>query len=226
MVSEDVRIAEKARIRIEAKAKYRESHREQLHMWDAQYRKKHRNELLERKKLLRRRFVASLSDVKLAELGREQSERNRLYREKNKEKLRQKDREYQKNHREERRMYDKLRQPFQTVFRRKRRLGTCLNGERIVIRGIIKRPYPPSSTCELCGNCFKRLVYHHWDNTEKILAKVVSDKEPLFVRGIWVCQPCNIFVHRLTEFPTLAEKWAKMKAFIEILNNPMRECGK
>ena len=198
--SVDVKIAEEARRESEYGRKYRMLHHE---------------DVLERKKRYRIQRLLSLSDVELAEEARERSEHNRVYRKRNKERLSQNAEEYRETHREERRLYDKLRQESHRNWGRERRLFTTLNGKMVTIRGILKREYPPANCCELCGKLDLRLVYHHWEGTETILCIPKSDAHPVFLKGIWVCQPCNIFIHRLTEFPFIVEKWFTLKETVE-----------
>jgi len=216
----------------EYQKRYREKHREQIQerqrlyrldnlekvrAYERKYRHKHWGRILEYQRRYRAELLDRLSDVEIAERARKASEGNRRYREKNREKLRQRDREYQRKHKEERRLYDKLRRKQQRDWLRERRLITPLDGEIVRISGILKRPYPNPQRCELCGKKL-RLKYHHWDDTKELVEKTTkyySDQNPLFLRGLWVCQPCDLFIHRLTEFPFLAEKWFMLKRNVE-----------
>lgn len=154
-------------------------------------------------------------DVKIAEEARMKSEYNRRYRERNKEKLESYNAEYRENHKTERRLYDKARQEQHRIWQRERRLCTTLNNKRIYIDGLLKREYPISTCCELCKKPHLQLGYHHWTNTMDLLKVPKSTKHPLFLKGVWVCQPCNIFIHKLTEFPFLAEAWFALKETVD-----------
>lgn len=219
MVSIDVAVAEKARLDCNKSKKYRIKHPEKA----KEYSYTHREEKNTHQREYRKRIFGSMSDVEIAEMARKISESNRKYRQNNLEKKRRIDREYQRIHKEERRIYDKeIHGPRQKRWKRERRVCTTLNGKSVMIKGILKRPYPNDSKCELCNGEKGRLVYHHWEDTEEILKRASSDKDPIFLKGIWVCQPCNNFVHRLTEFPYLAEAWFALKGVIDKKDNSQR----
>ena len=89
---------------------------------------------------------------------------------------------YQKDHVEKYRenrlkSYYKNKQHYKD-YARKNRIGTVdANGNKKVIFGR-KREYPFDEKCEVCKVYGKRLVYHHWDDSEPIL-------------GMWVCTRCH-----------------------------------
>jgi len=191
---------------------------EKAREYQRRYRQKYPERILEFQRRYRAKLRETLSDIEIAERARKTSEDNRCYREKNKEKIRQRDREYQRNHKDERRLYDKLRRKQQRDWLRERRLITPLNGKMVRIGGILKRPYPNPPRCELCDKEL-RLKYHHWDDTEELVettTKNYLDKNPLFLKGVWVCQPCDLFIHRLTDYPFILEKWFKLKERVEL----------
>jgi len=50
--------------------------------------------------------------------------------------------------------------------------------------------------CEMCEKLPKRLVYHHWDETD-------------FSQGIWVCQSCHNLAHGVEK--GLTDKYLNLK---------------
>jgi len=66
------------------------------------------------------------------------------------------------------------------------RLGTTIDGKKVYIYGIVKRPKPAS--CELCHRSYNvlenHLHYHHWD-----------DNHPEI--GMWICVPCHWFAEKV-----------------------------
>lgn len=69
----------------------------------------------------------------------------------------------------------------QRDYQRKYRIGQ--NGKDI--RGVKnKRGYPKDESCEVCKRNGKRLVYHHWDDSD-------------FSQGMWICNRCHVAAHWL-----------------------------
>jgi hypothetical protein len=83
------------------------------------------------------------------------------------EKSRRKSREYWKKHPEKWQI---------------ERLGTVINGQPVTIYHLNKRRRPEN--CELCQKQRKRLVYHHWDDSN-------------FNKGMWLCLGCHHFISRV-----------------------------
>lgn len=122
-------------------------------------------------------------------------EYNRIYGkrryEKNKNKIIARQKEYQKTHREERKIYFR-----ENLLHSK--------GKWIIVR---KRPYPSNNNCELCKRIIKRLLWHHWD-----------DSKPYW--GMWLCGVCHSFAERLDggftksylELKKKASEWKGKKA--------------
>ena len=216
LAEEDIEAAEQARINCDKSKRYCIKHSEKVREYNRRYKEVHREEHKTYCKEYRKRIFASMSDVEIAERAREISDRNRIYCMNNREKKLLLGKAYRDSHKKERRIYDKtINRPKQKRRGRERRLCTTLNGKSITIGGLLKRPYPEDSKCELCNKEKRRLGYHHWENTEELLMHISSDKNPIFLKGIWICQPCNNFVHRLTEFPFLAEAWFALKGMID-----------
>jgi len=185
--------------------RYRLRHPEQVRERNRQWKAEHYDQV----RAYNKEYKAKLSKEKRAEY-------HRNYRLAHLEKLRASSRAYQAAHKEERRIYDKtIWHPKRKLWNRKRRLCTTLNGKSLTIQGVLKRTYPNDSKCELCHGVKNRLAYHHWEDTEELLKRTFSDKEPVFLKGLWVCQPCNNFIHRLTQFPDLAKTWFELKEKIE-----------
>lgn len=122
---------------------------------------------------------------------------------------------YREKRREYMRAYYKLTEKKRASENRTSKIYTVLNGKMIGIRGLLKRPYPNPPVCELCGQP-NMLKYHHWMDTKFILASPRSKANPLYVPGIWICQPCDNFCHKLMDYPLLAKKWEILKAEAEV----------
>lgn len=105
----------------------------------------------------------------------------RAYRERNRERLNARDRNYRKEHLEACRAYG-LAYYYKHKKERldKDRIQTLTLGDGRTITGLNKRPYP--NHCEVCTREGLRLSYHHWDDND-------------YNTGIWVCLPC----HRMAE---------------------------
>jgi len=105
----------------------------------------------------------------------------------NKERILEQCREYDKNHKEEKKQYTKINRKIitkkHTDYERVNFLrSTKLNNGKYVHCN--KRSYPLDNACELCGRKNTRLVYHHWNN-EKLEF------------GIWTCN--SVKCHWLME---------------------------
>lgn len=188
--------------RDERARKWRASHREYIAVRNRKYKQEYRERMTE---------------VDIAK----RTEYNRRYRALHRDELSRKYKIWREQHKEERRLYDRnVWSPKVKLRRRKDTLNTTLNGKPLVIKGLLKRCYPTDSRCELCHGVKGRLAYHHWEDTEEIAKRASASQEPLFLKGIWVCQPCNNFIHRLTQFPNLPSVWFELKHNIE---QPMRE---
>ena len=104
--------------------------------------------------------------------------------------------------------YEKNRKKI-IEFRRKHVIQTNKHGnhrDRIFIMGVIKRPYPIDSICEICDKAARKLSYHHWDNN-------------IPSQGIWVCHACHSGCNFL-ERTTFCEKYFSTKADIVTNYNP------
>jgi hypothetical protein len=193
--------------RSEINHRHHERHREEDNARTRKWKADHRDYIARANK----EYKATLSKEKIAEYNR-RSRQNHL------EEKRAKDRLYRATHKEERKMYDRLVYfPRRKLQNRTRWLSTTLNGKPLVIKGLLKRSYPSDSCCELCHGVKGRLAYHHWEDTEEILRRVALARESVFLRGIWICQPCNNFVHRLTQFPDLVNAWFELKEKLDEL---------
>lgn len=68
---------------------------------------------------------------------------------------------------------------------------------------ITKRGYPKNNKCELCER-EKRLVYHHWDDTQL--------KKGSFIMGLWLCNRCHQLSEALDNDKKLGNKYLKLKS--------------
>lgn len=208
---ESARKAEKAR---ESNRKYRLKNPEKICESQREYKLKNPEKIRE-------------SNRKYALNNREKiRERHRKYRLNNPEKVREWGRKWRRSHLEEvakkQREYrvknkEKLKAYFKKYEETRRKnhrntsLCTMFNGKMVHIRGLLKRSYPESKDCELCGKSNLRLKYHHWMDTAFILASPRSATNPLYVPGLWVCQPCDMFCHKLEDYPMLPKKMEILK---------------
>ena len=77
----------------------------------------------------------------------------------------------------------------------------CLGYGDKVVRGLNKRDYPKDG-CELCHNTTRRLVYHHWDNSD-------------FNKGIWLCSKCHSLAGLWDEEGISTNDYLELKQNIE-----------
>ena len=192
--------------------KWRAKHPEQVKERSRQWKAENRDHVAIYNKAYKKKYKANMTE----EAKQKKKDYDRVYKFAHLDERNRKDKIWRENHKEERRLYDKyVWYPKQKLMKREHHLSTTLNGKPLVIKGLLKRCYPTDSRCELCHGVKGKLAYHHWDDTQEVLKQTVSCKQPVFLKGLWVCQPCNNFVHRLTEFPELAKTWFELKEKIE-----------
>lgn len=83
------------------------------------------------------------------------------------------------------------------------------NGRRIHGK---KRSFPENFSCEVCGHKpFKKLDYHHWDDTKPI-------------KGMWVCGFCHKGIHKYEDGGVFRQSdrfsWAiHLNAYLKLKND-------
>lgn len=81
-------------------------------------------------------------------------------------------------------------------------LSTVVNGERVVLTGLHKRPY--TRICELCGKRPKsKLYYHHW----------LEDFPEV---GLWLCYKCHGFAESINEGLDRIDKYKALKLSVTV----------
>lgn len=63
-----------------------------------------------------------------------------------------------------------------------------------------KREHPENDCCELCNKSYKKLVYHHWD-----------DSDPS--KGLWLCGYCHLIAEKLDI--NIHDKYFNLKQTVE-----------
>jgi len=67
-----------------------------------------------------------------------------------------------------------------TAYARQNYIGVRSGNKRYYVKAENKRDY--TGQCEMCDRSDRRLVYHHWDDSDYSL-------------GIWICQGCHNAAH-------------------------------
>lgn len=198
--------------RKEIRQRYYLRHLEEEHERGKRWKAKNREHVAAYNKVYKKKYRENMTE----EAKQKKKDYDRAYRLANCDELNRKDKIWREKHKEERRLYDKyVWNPKRKLVKRAHYLSTTLNGKPLVIKGLLKRCFPNDSRCELCHGIKGKLAYHHWDDTEEVLKHSTSSDQPVFLKGLWICQPCNNFVHRLTEFPELVNTWFELKEKIE-----------
>lgn len=70
---------------------------------------------------------------------------------------------------------------------------------------VLNRDFPSDRCCELCGKIARRLNYHHWGE--------VNLGEDMPVCGMWICNVCHSFAHRIEDGWVI--RYTKLKEKIE-----------
>lgn len=89
-----------------------------------------------------------------------------------------------------------------TKYRREHTLST----KEKMYTSITKRSYPKDNKCELCEK-EKRLVYHHWDDTQL--------KKGNFIIGLWLCGRCHQLAESLDDNKNLGKIYSRLKLSLE-----------
>jgi len=85
-------------------------------------------------------------------------------------------------------------QKRRSLWARKNYLGTRVGGKQRYMRVENKRDH--TGHCEMCDRTSKRLVYHHWNDSD-------------FSQGVWICVSCHNIAHGVEK--GLADKYLNLK---------------
>lgn len=134
---------------------------------------------------------------------------NKEWRKRNHEHCLAYNRQWRKNNPEKAKAMDMRNQMPNKEIRKYMRKTVLGAGGGKTIRRVIKRDY--TDHCELCGITNKKLVYHHWDDTDL--------QEGKRIKGIWICTYCHILV----EAHEQGRLWWRLEEYIELKNEITEE---